>query len=352
MTVFGASHAPEVGAVVEGVPAQFPVDVAAIQAALDRRRPLGRRLGTQRHEADRLVVDSGIDGGRATGAAIRLHVANTDARSRDYQRIRDTPRPGHADYPARVRYGADADLAGGGIFSGRMTVGLVAAGAIASGLLAPIGVEVVGFARSVGGETATVSPDMAFSALRELRDGNEVGCPDPPVADRMERLIAEVRRQGDSVGGTVEVRARGLPVGMGEPFFDSIESVVAHLAFSVPAVKGVEFGAGFAASRMSGSEHNDPYEIREGRVALASNHAGGVLGGLADGADLVARFAVKPTSSIAKEQATVDLVRMKPARIVVPGRHDPCIVPRAVPVLEAIVAIALADLAMVGGYLG
>ncbi|MCI4362295.1 MAG: chorismate synthase, partial [Thermoplasmata archaeon] len=165
-------------------------------------------------------------------------------------------------------------------------------------------------------------------------------------------IIADIRRQGDSVGGTVEVRARGLPVGMGEPFFDSIESVVAHMAFSVPAVKGVEFGAGFASSKMRGSEHNDPYSIRDDRVVLVSNHAGGVLGGLADGADLVARFAVKPTSSIAKEQSTVDVVRMNPAKIVVPGRHDPCIVPRAVPVLEAIVAVALVDLAMVGGYLG
>jgi chorismate synthase len=351
VTLFGASHAAEVGAEVEGVPKGRPIDVADIQRALDRRRPLGRKLGTRRREADQLVVDSGIEQGRATGAPIRLHVANSDARSSDYERIRDTPRPGHADYPARVRYGADADLAGGGIFSGRMTVGLVAAGAIAAGLLASLGVEVVGFARAVDGETATVAPELEFGVLRERRDQNEVGCPDPAAAERMERVIGESRRDGDSVGGVVEVRARGLPVGLGEPFFDSIESVVAHLAFSVPAVKGVEFGAGFASARMRGSEHNDPFTVRDGRVALLSNHAGGVLGGLADGADLVARFAVKPTSSIAREQQTVDVVRMAPARIMVTGRHDPCIVPRAVPVLEAIVAIALTDLATTGGFL-
>jgi len=350
VTLLGASHAPKVGAVVEGVPAGRAIDIERIQRDLDRRRPVGRRLGTRRHEEDRLVVEAGIVDGIATGGPIRIHVANTDARGADYARLRTVPRPGHADYPARVRYGADADLAGGGIFSGRMTVGIVAAGAIAAGLLAPIGVDVVGFARSVAGETADVPVESSFADLRQRRDANEVGCPDSRVAERMEERIAEARRDGDSVGGVVEVRARGVPVGVGEPFFDSIESVVAHLAFSVPAVKGVEFGAGFASARMRGSEHNDPFTVRDGQVATTTNHAGGVLGGLADGADVVARFAVKPTSSIAREQDSVDLATMRPTRLAVTGRHDPCIVPRAVPVLEAVVAVALADLALTGGF--
>jgi chorismate synthase len=351
VTVFGSSHGPEVGAVIVGVPKGRPVDLPAIQRALDRRRPVGRRLASRRHEDDQLVVDSGVSRGVADGAPIRLHVANQDVRSGDYDRLRDTPRPGHADFPARVRYGANADLAGGGIFSGRMTVGLVAAGAIAAGLLAPLGIDVFGFVRSIGPEVA-VAPDAApLADLRARSSENEVGSPDAAAAARMEECIAGVRRAGDSIGGTVEVRASGLPVGLGEPFFDSVESVIAHAAFSVPAVKGVEFGDGFRAATLRGSEHNDPYEVRGGRIVPRTNHAGGILGGLTDGAELVARFAVKPTASIAKEQETVHLRNLQPARIVVTGRHDPCIVPRAAPVLEAIVAIGLTDLALRGGFL-
>lgn len=351
VTVFGSSHGPEVGAVIEGVPAGRKVDLAAVQRALDRRRPVGRRLATRRREEDRLVVDSGIDSGIADGGPIRLHVANEDVRRSDYDRLRDTPRPGHADFPARMRYGPDADLAGGGIFSGRMTVGLVAAGAIGAGLLAPLGVTILGFVRSIGSESSDVPDPEPLAALRGRTELNEVGCPDATAATRMESAIAAVRRSGDSLGGVVEVRATGLPVGLGEPFFDSVESAIAHLAFSVPAVKGVEFGDGFRSATLRGSEHNDPYELRDGRVVPRTNHAGGILGGLTDGADVVARFAIKPTASIATEQETVNLRTLRPARIVVTGRHDPCIVPRAAPVLEGVVAIALTDLALRGGFL-
>jgi chorismate synthase len=352
VTVFGSSHGPEVGAVVEGVPKGWTVDLAAVQRALDRRRPVGRRLATRRQEEDQLVIDHGIESGIADGGPIRIHVANQDARPSDYERLRDTPRPGHADFPARVRYGPDADLAGGGIFSGRMTVGLVAAGAIGAGLLAPLGIRVVGFVRSIGSEDADVPGTDAVEAIRLGAEANEMGCPDPLAAERMESAILSARRNGDSLGGIVEVRAAGVPVGLGEPFFDSIESAIAHLAFAVPAVKGVEFGDGFRSARLRGSENNDPYELRDGHIVPRTNHAGGILGGLADGAEVVARFAVKPTASIAMEQDTVNLRTLRPARIVVRGRHDPCIVPRAAPVLEAVVAIALADLALRGGYLG
>ncbi len=349
--IFGSSHGPEVGVEVDGVPASSPIDVAAIQRQLDRRRPVGRRLATKRQEEDRLQVDQGIDSGRASGGRIRAHVANEDVRREPYDRLRESPRPGHADYPARVRYGEGADLSGGGIFSGRMTVGLVIAGAIAEQLLAPAGVDLVGFTRSIGTIEADIPEDRPIPELRSEAAANEVGCPDPTRAAEMEAAIAEARREGDSVGGIVEVRIGGVPVGLGEPFFDSVEGVIAHLAFAVPAVKAIEFGAGFSGTRMRGSVHNDPFRWDRGRVVTATNHAGGILGGLASGMPIVYRAAVKPTSSIARPQTTVNLATHQDVELIVTGRHDPCIVPRAVVVLESIGAIALADLALRGGYL-
>jgi len=348
--LFGSSHGPEVGVTIDGLPKGTPIDLAAIQADLDRRRPVGRRLATRRQEEDLLVVDHGVVNGRSDGTTFRAHVANTDVRREPYDRLRDTPRPGHADYPARVRYGPDADLSGGGIFSGRMTVGLVIAGAVAKGLLASKGIEVVAFTRSIGPIETAPPEEMDPADLARRSRSNEVGAADPDAAERMAAVIQEARRAGDSVGGIVEVRASGVPVGLGEPFFDSVESVLSHAYFSVPAVKGVEFGAGFRAARMRGSEHNDPYVVRDGAIRTSSNHAGGVLGGLATGMPIVARVAVKPTSSVAVRQTTVNLATLAPAEIVVTGRHDPCIVPRAVVVLEAVTATSLADLALRGGF--
>ncbi len=351
VTLFGSSHGPEVGVEIHGIPKGTRIDLGAIQADLDRRKPVGRRLATRRQEDDHLEVDRGVVDGTSDGGPFRAHVANTDVRRESYDRMRDTPRPGHADYPARVRLGPAADLSGGGIFSGRMTVGLVIAGAIARSMLRPKGVQVGAFTRSIGAVEANVADETPLEDLLQAARTNEVGTPDPDAASRMEAAIAEARRSGDSVGGVVEVRATGVPVGLGEPFFDSIESVVAHAMFSVPAVKGVEFGAGFRASRMKGSEHNDPFVWVDGTVRTATNHAGGILGGLATGMPVVVRVAVKPTSSIAKPQRTVNLASRSPAELVVTGRHDPCIVPRAVVVLEAVTAMALADLALEGGFL-
>ena len=351
MGVYGSSHGPEVGVTVEGLPPGTPIDLRAMQEDLDRRRPVGRRLATKRQEEDRLVVDQGVADGRSDGSTFQAHVVNTDVRREPYDLLRDTPRPGHADYPARVRYGPEADLSGGGIFSGRMTVGLVIAGALAKGLLAPKGIEVIAFTRAIGPVEAPAPEGLALAELAGRARSNEVGSVDPGAAERMEAAIAEARRAGDSVGGIVEVRATGVPVGLGEPFFDSIESVLAHAYFSVPAVKGVEFGAGFAAARMRGSEHNDPFVFVDGTVRTGTNHAGGVLGGLATGMPIVARVVVKPASSIARRQRTVNLATGAPAEITVTGRHDPCIVPRAVVVLEAVTAFALADLALEGRYL-
>jgi len=351
VTLFGTSHGPEVGVEVEGIPVGTRVDVARIQEDLDRRRPVGRRLATRRQEEDRLVIDSGLEAGSSNGSTFRAHVANEDVSRGSYERMRDTPRPGHADYPARVRYGPEADLSGGGIFSGRMTVGLVIAGAIAKTLLSARGVEVAAFTRSIGTIDAVVPEEADLNALRVTSETNEVGCPDVDAAGRMEAAIAEARREGDSLGGIVEVRANGLPVGLGEPFFDSIESSVAHIAFSVPAVKAIEFGAGFRSARMKGSEHNDPFVWVDGKVRTETNNAGGILGGLATGMPLVFRVAVKPTSSIARPQRTVNLRDGSATTLGVTGRHDPCIVPRAVVVLEAVASVALADLGLRGGFL-
>lgn len=351
VTVFGSSHGPSVGAEIDGFPPGLPVDLGAIQRALDRRRPGARSLASRRDEPDLLRIESGITEGRTTGGPIRASVANEDADRSAYEAIRFTPRPGHADFPARVRLGPDADLSGGGPFSGRMTVGLVVAGSLASQWVSGVGVRVVGFAASIGDVSADLSADLAPDDLAARRDSNEVGCPDPARAAEMASVIAGARRAGDSVGGIIEARAYGLPVGLGEPFFDSLESLIAHGLFAIPGVKGVEFGDGFRAARLRGSENNDPYDWREGRPVPRTNHAGGILGGLATGAPLVARIAVKPTPSIARPQDSVDLRDGHPVRLVAKGRHDPCIVPRAVVVAESVVAFALADLAVRGGFL-
>jgi chorismate synthase len=344
LTLFGSSHGPAVGVVIDGVPAGLPVRTEDVQAMLDRRSPVGRRLATRRQEPDRLVVDQGVVGGRTDGNPIRAHVANVDVRRSDYARIADTPRPGHADYPARLRYGPEADLSGGGIFSGRMTVGLVIAGALASAWLRPEGVRIASFVTAIGPESVDVPEGSPLEELVAAARGNEVGCPDGAAAQRMEAAIAAARRSGDSVGGIIETRTTAMPVGLGEPFFDSVEAEIAHLAFSIPAVKGIEFGSGFRAAGMRGSEHNDAFYWDSGAVRTRTNHAGGILGGLTDGMPLRFRVAVKPTSSIARPQETVDLRTRRSARLVVPGRHDPCIVPRATVVVEAITAIALWEL--------
>lgn len=350
VTLFGSSHGPEVGATLEGVPAGTPLDLARVQQALDRRRPVGRRLATKRQEEDRLVIDSGLQEGRADGTVIRGHVANQDVRRGPYEQMRDTPRPGHADYPARVRYGAAADLSGGGIFSGRMTVGLVFAGAVAAQMLEPQGIQVASFTRAIGSREGQVRDSMTLDEVREGSSRNEVGCPDAEAAQAMEADIEAARREGDSLGGVVETVATGLPVGLGEPFFDGLEGELAHALFAIPAVKAIEFGAGFRAARMRGSEHNDPFFYDGEKVRTRTNHSGGILGGLATGMPLVFRVAVKPTSSIAKPQETVDLSRHEGARLVVTGRHDPCIVPRSVVVVECVTAAVLLDLMMRGGF--
>lgn len=344
VTLFGTSHGPEVGVLVEGIPSGTEIDLSEIQREMDLRRPLGRRLASRRREPDRLRVDAGWSNGRSTGGPFRAHVANEDVRRSDYDRLRSIPRPGHADYPARVRYGESADLSGGGIFSGRMTVGLVIAGGIARQLLARRGVTIAAYTLAIGRVRRAAPETVDAGSISERAEATEVGAWDGRASTRMAEEIRSARREGDSVGGVVECRAWGMDVGTGEPFFDSVESELAHLAFSVPGVKGVEFGSGFRAARLRGSANNDPFYFDGSRIRTRTNHAGGLLGGLTTGEPIVMRVAVKPTSSIARRQESVDLVSRRTVSLVVPGRHDPCIVPRARVVIESVVAVGLVDL--------
>jgi chorismate synthase len=307
----GESHGPAISVIVDGCPAGLPLAPDDFAADLVRRRP-GRAGTTARVEPDRLLIQSGVFNGRTTGAPLLLQFANRDLDSSSYEAMKNTPRPGQADFVARVKSGGWNDYRGGGTFSGRLTVGLVAAGVVAKKILAPVDIR----ARIV-----------------------EIG----GAADYEARL-AEAVAAGDSLGGVVECVARGLPVGLGEPFFDSAESLLAHLAFAIPAVKGVEFGDGFAAARLRGSEFNDAIVDRAGRTA--TNHAGGINGGLTNGNDLVFRAAVRPPASIALPLPSVDLLTGEPRELRIVGRHDACIALRFPVILEAAAAIVLADLMM------
>ena len=316
IAIFGESHAAAIGVEIEGVPAGTKIDLDALKAFLERRAPGRDAFSTARREADVPEFLCGVKDGVATGAPIAAIIRNADTRSKDYGNLANVPRPGHADYPAEVKFGGHQDRAGGGHFSGRLTAPLCIAGGIAIQLLERAGVTVHARAISIGGET------------------------DP---ERMKAAIAAARAEGDSVGGVVEAEIDGMPVGVGDPMFGGLENRIAQAVFGIPAVKGIEFGEGFAAAGLKGSENNDPYGIVDGKVAPLSNHAGGILGGLSTGAPIMFRVAFKPTPSIGKEQDSVDLSAKKPVKLVVKGRHDPCVALRAVPCVEAAAAIAVYD---------
>ena len=316
ISIFGESHAAAIGVTVEGLPAGSEIDVERLQSFLDRRAPGRDALSTRRREADAPEFLCGVKNGKATGAPVSAIIRNSDTRSRDYGNLAAVPRPGHADWPADVKYSGNQDRAGGGHFSGRLTAPLCIAGGLAIQQLEKAGVSVSARAVRIGGETAT---------------------------EKMEAAIAAAREAGDSVGGIVEAEVRGLPAGVGDPMFGGLENRIAQIVFGIPAVKGIEFGEGFAVADLKGSENNDPYGIEDGKVVPLSNHAGGILGGISTGAPIVFRVAFKPTPSIAKEQDSVDIAKMEPAKLVVKGRHDPCVVLRAVPCVEAAAAIAVYD---------
>ncbi|HEX2022657.1 MAG TPA: chorismate synthase [Candidatus Thermoplasmatota archaeon] len=342
MTIVGESHGELVGVVVDGAPPGVPFGPEDVQPALDRRRPGQSLLSTQRQEADRVSIRSGTLDGRTTGAPVLMTIPNEDARSQDYAQMRDTPRPGHSDYPARVRFSGMNDPRGSGMFSGRLTAAWTMAGALAQKVLAAHGVQVAAHAVRVGSVATAAAPDVA--AIRARVDATPVRCADLDAAPRMIEEVERARKAGDSVGGVVACVAEGLPAGLGDPLMDPVEGLLAHALYTVPAVKGVEFGDGFALAGMRGSEARDPYVLQDGAVRTSANHNGGALGGMTTGMPLRLQVAFKPTSSIPLAQDTVDLRRGEPATLRVTGRHDPCIVPRAVPVVESVVACVLLDL--------
>jgi chorismate synthase len=347
ITCFGESHGRCVGAVIDGCPAGLSLTEEDIQKELDKRLPPNREIVSARREKDIVEILSGTYEGFTTGAPICALVWNKQVISGDYDLIKDKPRPGHADYPARIKYMGFNDYRGGGRFSGRITVAFVIAGAVAKKLLDVFGVEVLAYTTGIGEVRLGTAPSL--EDVRKNTYTNSVRCPDPDVAEEMKETILRAKKEGDSVGGIVECVASNLPVGVGEPIFDSLDAEIAKMLFDVPAVKGVEFGSGFKASKLRGSENNDAYVMRNGEIEALTNNAGGILGGLSSGMPLVVRVAVKPTSSISKEQKTVDLSKMEETAIQVQGRHDPCIVPKAVPIVEASVAIVLVDQLIRGG---
>lgn len=327
---FGESHGPAVGVLVDGMPPGLPVDAGAVQLELDRRRPGQSAITTQRQEGDRVEILSGVFEGRSLGTPIAMLVRNTDARSKDYEALRDVFRPGHADYSTFQKYGL-RDHRGGGRSSGRETVGRVAAGALAKAALASVDV-------AIAGGTVRVGDVAARERDWPLVETNPVRCPDADAARLMEALIAKVRDERDSVGGVVEVVARGVPAGWGDPTMDKLDAAIAAAMLSIPATKGVEFGSGFGMVGLRGSQANDVFDGER----YLTNHAGGISGGISNGSEIVVRVAVRPATSIGKPQVMAKQGGGTET-VAIEGRHDPCICPRVVPVAEAMLAIALAD---------
>lgn len=343
VSTFGESHGIGVGAVVDGCPPGLCLTEADIQAQLDRRRPGQSDLSTPRDEADRVSILSGVENGITLGTPLGLLVHNRDQRPGDYGEMDRVPRPSHADYTYQLKYGVRAS-SGGGRASARETIGRVAAGAIAEKILRERwGVEIVAWVDSIGEEQATVADAGQLS--RAQVDANLVRCPDADAAGRMTELVRTVRDAKDSIGGVVSCACRNLPVGWGEPVFDKLDALLAHAMLSLPASKGFEIGSGFAGTRMRGSRHNDPFVVKDGRLGTPTNHAGGTLGGISSGETVLFRVAFKPVATIGLPQQTCDFTG-HPVLLAAKGRHDPCVVPRAVPIVETMAALVLIDLAL------
>jgi chorismate synthase len=334
VSTWGESHGPGIGVVVDGCPAGLPLTVADIQKDLDRRRTGQSKVTTTRKETDEVRILSGVFQGKTTGTPIGLWIENQDADSSKYELIKDLYRPGHADFSYDMKYGF-RDYRGGGRSSARETAGRVAAGAIARKLLLRKKITIIGYTLQVG---PYIAKEIDYKEIEK----NIVRCPDKKVAKQMVDHILDARKRGDSVGGIIEIVAKGVPAGLGEPVFDRLDADLAKAMMCIPAVKGVEVGVGFSAATLSGSECNDPFIAKGKKICVKTNHAGGILGGISSGADIVLRFVVKPTASINQEQDTVDR-NGKKSKIRVEGRHDPCVAPRAVPIGEAMAALTLID---------
>ncbi|MDD4875681.1 MAG: chorismate synthase [Dehalococcoidales bacterium] len=348
ITSFGESHGKCVGIIIDGCPAGLPITDHDIQIELDKRKPGVSSLATSRTEADKVEILSGIFNGCTTGAPICLLIWNRDIKSSEYEKKRFMLRPGHADFTAFMKYGGFNDFRGGGRFSGRITATFVMAGAVAKKLLGLIGIEVIAHTIAIGDikvETRQVEE------IRENVEKNPVKCADTGAAEGMIKAIEQAKKEGDSLGGIIEGLVLNVPTGLGEPVFDTLEGNLAKALFAIPAVKGVEFGAGFRVAEKKGSDNNDSFIIRENSVVTATNNAGGILGGISTGMPIVVRVAVKPTPSITKNQNTVNINSMEEVSLTVKGRHDPCIVPRAVPVVESMIAVILCDFAIGAGLI-
>ncbi len=344
MTIFGASHGPAIGVTLEGIPAGISIDFEKLQHFLDRRAPGRSNLATPRKEADQPEFLSGFLGNRTCGTPITAIIRNGNTRSGDYDNLHDCPRPGHADFPAQIKYGGFQDVRGGGHFSGRLTAPLCIAGGICMQILEQQGIVIGAHIEAI--ETVQ---DRRFDPVSVTKE--ELSAlhqkPFPVLNDAvqvpMEQAILQAKAEQDSVGGIIECAAVGLPVGWGDPMFGGMENRIAQAVFGIPAIRGIEFGTGFAAAAMRGSSHNDPYTIENGTIRTKTNHHGGVLGGITSGMPLIFRVAVKPTPSIGQAQESVSLSNLEGETLTVHGRHDPCIVPRAVPVVEAAAAVAIYD---------
>ena len=336
LTIFGQSHAPAIGMTLEGLPAGEAIDMEALQGFLNRRAPGQNEWSTPRKEADVPEFLSGLVGNVTCGTPLTAIIRNTNTRSGDYAGLSVVPRPGHADFTAAVKYGGHADFAGGGAFSGRLTAPLCIAGGICLQLLRRRGITVISRIAAIGGVTdpAPLTASTAEKPFPVVEDA---------AGEAIRAAIAAAKAEGDSVGGIIECAVLGLPVGLGGPLFDGMEGKIASIIFGIPAVKGIEFGAGFAAAALRGSENNDAFTVENGTVKTVTNHCGGILGGITNGMPLTFRTAFKPTPSIAKEQQSVNLTSLTPETLRVQGRHDPCIVPRAVPCVEAAAAVAVYD---------
>jgi len=346
---FGESHGKVVGAVIDGSPAGLKLSEEDIQRDLDLRKPGQSIVTTQRKEGDVVEIMSGTFRGNTTGAPIMMLIRNQDQDSRAYEALVNTPRPGHADATSKAKYGGFNDYRGGGRFSGRITATFVMGGAVAKKLLREtLGIEIIAYTSELGGLKAE---GFTLDDARKNRYSNEVRSPDPRMAEEMKRKVIEMRGKGDSLGGVVECVALNVPEGLGEPVFGSLDSDLARMALSIPAVKGVEFGSGFSSTRLTGTQNNDLYSVREAKLFSETNNSGGILGGISSGMPVVYRIAFKPAASVAAKQRTIDTAKNEEVDLVVPGRHDPTVVPRAVPVVESVTALVLADHAIRGGFI-
>jgi chorismate synthase len=347
---FGESHGKCVGMVVDGCPAGLQLDEADIQSLLDLRKPGQTIITTQRKEEDKVEILSGVFNGFTTGAPICMLIWNREYDSRSYESIVTRPRPGHSDYPAIVKYAGFSDYRGGGRFSGRLTATFVMAGAIAKKLLyQTLGIETTAYTVQIGQIRAN---EIDLEDARRNRYTNDTRCPDLHAARQMREAILRTRKEGDSLGGVIECICTGLPVGLGEPIFSSLEADISKAVFSIPAVKAVEFGSGFLGSEKKGSENNDSFIFKNGKIMTKTNNAGGILGGLSNGMPIRMRIGFKPASSISLTQRTLDISTLSEVDLNVSGRHDPCVVPRAPPVVESIVSVIIADHALRSGFIG